>query len=552
MADAPYFGNPAFLFYPDGGIGYKNEQTGIDVALANAGPAGPGTVTSVSVVPANGLTGSVATATTTPAITLGTSLTGILRGNGTALVAAVASDFPVLNQNTTGTAANITGIAAVPNGGTGLTSVTLGGMLVGNGSSALSVVTPGTTGYVWTSNGAGMSPSWQPATGGGGGGSGTVTSVSVATANGFAGSVANASTTPAITMTVTVSGMLKGNGTAVAAAVSGTDYAPGTSALATGIVKSTTGTGALSIAVAGTDYTAGTAALATGLLKNTTATGAHTIATAGMDYSAGTAALATGILKTTTTTGALSVAVAGDFPTLNQNTTGTASNVTGVVAVANGGTGLSSAPANGQIDIGNGTNFTRTTITAGSGITVTNGAGSITIAATGGSGGGQLVLLATLTPTAAANLDALNVFTSAYDNYLIQINGIRPATDDALRLRFAVGGTVDNTANYEPAGGVSGATSNASTIIAGAGTMLAAGAGLSSDIRIQNANGTTGAKTFQILGSQQTNATPTFNAFVNNGLYRNTGAITGIRLYWNGGANFAAVGTVYIFGIKNT
>jgi hypothetical protein len=38
--------------------------------------------------------------------------------------------------------------------------------------------------------------------------------------------------------------------------VSGTDYAPGTGALATGIVKSTTTTGALTIAAAGTDYQA--------------------------------------------------------------------------------------------------------------------------------------------------------------------------------------------------------------------------------------------------------------------------------------------------------
>lgn len=39
-------------------------------------------------------------------------------------------------------------------------------------------------------------------------------------------------------------------------------------------------------------------------------------------------ALGTGIVKNTTTTGVLSIAVAGDFPTLNQNTTGTAANVT--------------------------------------------------------------------------------------------------------------------------------------------------------------------------------------------------------------------------------
>lgn len=55
-------------------------------------------------------------------------------------------------------------------------------------------------------------------------GSGTVTSVSVVTANGFAGSVANPTTTPAITLTTTVTGILKGDGTAISAATAGTDY----------------------------------------------------------------------------------------------------------------------------------------------------------------------------------------------------------------------------------------------------------------------------------------------------------------------------------------
>lgn len=47
---------------------------------------------------------------------------------------------------------------------------------------------------------------------------GTVTSVSVVSANGFAGTVANATTTPAITLTTTVTGVLIGNGTSIAAA----------------------------------------------------------------------------------------------------------------------------------------------------------------------------------------------------------------------------------------------------------------------------------------------------------------------------------------------
>jgi hypothetical protein len=56
------------------------------------------------------------------------------------------------------------------------------------------------------------------------GGSGTVTSVSVVTANGFAGTVATNTTTPAITISTTVTGLLKGNGTTISAAVASTDY----------------------------------------------------------------------------------------------------------------------------------------------------------------------------------------------------------------------------------------------------------------------------------------------------------------------------------------
>lgn len=57
-----------------------------------------------------------------------------------------------------------------------------------------------------------------------GGGGGTVTSASVVTANGLAGTVATATTTPAITLTTTVTGLLKGNGMAISAATAGTDY----------------------------------------------------------------------------------------------------------------------------------------------------------------------------------------------------------------------------------------------------------------------------------------------------------------------------------------
>lgn len=78
-----------------GTYGGSNKYTQITVdaygritAASEGADAGSGTVTSVSVVSANGFAGSVATATTTPAITLSTTITGILQGNGTAISAA--------------------------------------------------------------------------------------------------------------------------------------------------------------------------------------------------------------------------------------------------------------------------------------------------------------------------------------------------------------------------------------------------------------------------------------------------------------------------------
>lgn len=71
--------------------------------------AGAGSVTSVSVVSANGLAGSIATATSTPAITLSTSITGILKGDGTAISAATAgTDYVTATSTTTLTNKRVT------------------------------------------------------------------------------------------------------------------------------------------------------------------------------------------------------------------------------------------------------------------------------------------------------------------------------------------------------------------------------------------------------------------------------------------------------------
>ena len=80
--------------------------------------------------------------------------------------------------------------------------------------------------------------------------------------------------------------------------------------------------------------------------------------------------------------------------------------VTGTLPVANGGTGQTSY-TDGQLLIGNstGNTLTKATLTAGSGITVTNSAGGITIAASGGGGSGDVVGPASSTDNAFTRFD---------------------------------------------------------------------------------------------------------------------------------------------------
>ena len=129
-----------------------------------------------------------------------------------------------------------------------LATTTQYGILYSSATNVVSeILPPGTSGLFlqWTGSGY----TW--ASGGGGGGSGTVTNVSVVSANGFIGSVANSTTTPAITLSTSITGILKGSSGALTAATPGVDYAPATSG--TSILKGN-GSGGFANATAGTDY----------------------------------------------------------------------------------------------------------------------------------------------------------------------------------------------------------------------------------------------------------------------------------------------------------
>jgi hypothetical protein len=157
--------------YAVGDILFADTSTSLgklaDVAVGNAlisggvaaapswGKIGLATHVSGTLPIANGGTGETSRQAAIDALAGAVTSGQYLRGNGTDVVmsAIQAADVPTLNQNTTGTAGNVTGTVAVANGGTGATSLTANNVLLGNGTSAVQVVAPGASGNVLTSNG---------------------------------------------------------------------------------------------------------------------------------------------------------------------------------------------------------------------------------------------------------------------------------------------------------------------------------------------------------------------------------------------------------------
>lgn len=68
------------------------------------------------------------------------------------------------------------------------------------------------------------------------------------------------------------------------------------------------------------------------------------------------------------------------FGAITTSATIPVADISGTLTVAKGGTGVSTIPTNGQIPIGNGSGYTVASLTAGANITITPGAGTLTIA----------------------------------------------------------------------------------------------------------------------------------------------------------------------------
>jgi hypothetical protein len=324
--------------------------------------------------------------------------------NGTAgaptFRAIVVADVPTLNQNTTGTAANVTGTVAVANGGTGQTTYTNGQLLIGN-----------TTGNTLTK--ATLSPG---------------TGISITNGG---GSITIASSVTAVTSVTGTSPVASSGGTTPAISLSsgyGDTQNPYASKTANFFLAAPNGAGGAPTfrAVVAADIptlnqnTTGNAANVTGIVA--IANGGSGASTAQTAMNAFAGAVTSGsYLRGNGTNVVMSTIQAADVPTLNQNTTGTASNVTGTVAIINGGTGqttqtaafdaLSPSTTKGDLIGHNGTNNVRVPVgTNGYVLTADSSAASGVAWSAAGSGSALAILDEGSTLTAAAT--SLN-FTGA-------------------------------------------------------------------------------------------------------------------------------------------
>lgn len=305
----------------------------------------------------------------------------ILTSNGTtATWAASTGGVTNFSAGTTGftpstsTTGSITlaGTLVAANGGTGITSYAVGDLLYASTTTALSKLADVATGSVLVSGGVGVAPAY--------------------------------STSPTLSGTITAPTYVA-NGSITGAASTGA-YSYGTLGYTdVNIFTSYTSSVNNYNQMVLQNTNAGAAASTNFIVSNNNGSASTFFGEFGMNSSGFTGtgafnapnavyldATSADLVLGTTTSNAIHFVVnngATDAATISSSgvfSLGTA------LAIGSGGTGLATTPTNGQLLIGNGTNYSLATLTAGTNISITNSSGGITIASTvtsGAVGGGS-------------------------------------------------------------------------------------------------------------------------------------------------------------------
>lgn len=405
----------------------------------------------------------------------------------------------------------------VSQGGTGRGTIT--GIPYGTGTSPLSIVTVG--------SGLSFSAGTLTATGSGG----TVTAVSVVSANGFAGS-SSGGATPALTLSTTITGLLKGNGTAISAATAGTDYVTVSSTNTfTNKTFDTAGAGN-SFSINGTAATANTG---TGAVARATApsftTPALGVATAtsinGLAITSSTGTLTITNAKTLSASNTLTFA-GTDGSTLNIGTGGTL------------GTAAYTAASAYEVPLTFSTGLTRSTntitvntsqniailsnLTSNGIVTTSGGTGALSVTATTGSGS---VVLATSPTLVTPNIGAATASG-------LTLSGITGSTQC---LHVNTSGIVSGTG--ADCGSGSGLTVGSTTVASGTtGRVLYDNSGTLGEMT------NTGTGTVNVLQTSPTLTTPALGVATATSV-----AIGGATIGANG---LAVTGHILLEGVTST
>jgi len=434
---------------------YANNVWGTVVSGSGVSSFSAGTT---GLTPSSGTTGVVVLAGTLNASSGGTgssgALTGITYANGTSAYTSA----------TTAQLLTLLGTTPIANGGTGQTTAssafnalspitTTGDLIYGSATNTASRLPIGSTNQVLTV--VGGIPAWVSVSG-------------VAVTSFSAGSTGLSPASPT-TGAITLSGTLAvANGGTGATTLTGYVYGNGTSAMTASTTIPNTaiiGLGTMSTQNANSVAITGGTIQGVGLTIDSldnTPIGSTTPSTAKFTTLSANSTVTLGnYTGYVYANGAGAITASTTIPTSAlSGTISLTTQVSGILPIANGGTGLSSIPINGALDIGNGAGFTRTTLTAGTGISITNGAGSITtsITATGVTAGtyGSSSVIPVLTINAQGQVTSISTQASNAPAY----QGTWNANTNSPTLTSSVGTAgyyyVVTTAGNTTLNGVSG------------------------------------------------------------------------------------------------